>query len=433
MDILLEDVTLIPEPDVSKIVKKTNIVIEDNIITEISPNAKITDYEYKISGKSLIVLPPPINSHSHLPMTLLRGYSDNKPLFPWLQDIWKIEGKFDAQWIILGTKLACLEMIKNGTGGVADFYFHESRIGQVLQNAGIRGWLGAGVLPSAFVDQGGYKFQLEEFQRAITIARESPLLTASIAPHSQTTVEEETILKTADLAETHRVPIMIHASETREEVLKSEDKFKVPPVERLDQIGFFRENTQEILAHCTWITQREVEILGKHHATVAWCPVSSQKLAYGGVSPIPELNEVGACVALGTDGTASNNTLDLWREMREGVNVISAARWDPAIYPAEKVLENTNWSFRRKFLPETMLEVGNVADLVILNFESPHLRPIYNEISNIVYAMNGNDVHSLIVNGTLLMFNRKIMTLDEAEILDEVEKKVPELVNQQSQ
>lgn len=429
MDILLEDVTLIPEPDVSKIVKRTNIVIEDNIITEISPNAKTSEQEYKIDGKSLIVLPPPINSHSHLPMTLLRGYSDNKPLLPWLQDVWKIEGKFDSQWITLGTKLACLEMIKNGTGGVADFYFHESSIGRVLQNAGIRGWLGAGILPSAFVNQGGYEFQLEEFQRTIAIAKESPLLTASIAPHSQITVNEEIILKTADLAEKHKVPIMIHASETRQEVLDSEDKYKVPPVERLDQIGFFREENKEILAHCTWITQREVEILGKHHATVAWCPVSAQKLAYGGVTPIPELNEAGAYVALGTDGTASNNTLDLWREMREGVNVISAARWDPAIYPAEKVLENTNWSFRRNFLPETSIEVGNFADLVILNFQAPHLKPTFNAISNIVYAVNGNDVHSLIVNGNLLMLDRKILTLDEFKILDEVENKITDLIN----
>ena len=426
MDLLITDVSIIPKPDTTQIFQ-ADIVIEDNFISAITPNAQIPDPEFIISGKSLIALPPPINSHTHLPMTLLRGYSDNKTLMDWLQDIWEIEGKFDAKWIKIGTELACLEMIKAGTGGVADFYFHESKISSVLEEAGIRGWLGAGILPSAFVDQGGYEFQLAELNRVIDITKGSSLLNAAIAPHSQITVPEEVILKAADLAGSNQIPLMIHASETRKEVMDSEDKYGVPPVERLDQIGFFREETKEILAHCTWITQREVEILGKHQATVGWCPVSSQKLAYGGVTPIPELRTAGAHVALGTDGPASNNTLDLWREMREAVNVISASRWDPALYPAEQVLEDTCWSFRRKFHPESLIEVGNQADLVILDFQAPHLQPVHNIISNIVYASNGSDVHSLIVNGKLLMQERQILTLNESKILDETENKLGDL------
>jgi 5-methylthioadenosine/S-adenosylhomocysteine deaminase len=426
MDLLLRDVLLLPEPDVSTIIR-TNIAIEDTIISEISPKAQLPDPEITIDGKSLLVLPAAINSHSHLAMTLLRGYSDNKPLFPWLQDIWAVEGKFNAKWIELGSKLACLEMIKSGSGGVADFYFHESTIGKILVKAGLRGWLGAGILPSAYVDQGGYEFQLKEFKRSEDLSKESILLNAAIAPHSQFTVDEETILKAADLAETHNVPIMIHASETRDEVLNSEDKFGVPPVERLDQIGFFREGTNQILAHCTWITQREVEILGRNQAIVGWCPVSAQKLAYGGVTPIPELRKVGAVVALGTDGTASNNTLDMWREMREGINVISASRWNPALYPAEQMLEDACWSFRRKFIPESLVKVGNYADLVVLDFYKPHLRPVHNAISNIVYAVNGSDVHSLIINGAILMNNREVLSLNEYEILDEIEEKIGEL------
>ena len=426
MDLLLQDVMIISEPDTAQIIR-ANITIEDNIISAIAPNAQIPDPEFVIDGKSLVVLPPPINSHTHLPMTLLRGYSDNKTLMDWLQDIWEVEGKFDANWIELGSRLACLEMIKSGTGGAADFYFHESRIGIVLEEAGIRGWLGAGILPSAFVDQGGYEFQLSELKRVIEVAKKSSLLNASVAPHSQITVPEEVILKAADLAESYEIPLMIHASETRKEVMDSEDKYGVPPVERLDQIGFFREKTKEIVAHCTWITQREVEILGKHQATVGWCPVSAQKLAYGGVTPVPELRTAGAQVALGTDGTASNNTLDLWREMRESANVISAIRWDPALYPAEQVLEDTCWSFRRNFHSESLIKVNNQADLVILNFQAPHLQPMHNIISNIIYASNGSDVHSLIVNGKLLMHNRQVLTLNESKTLEETEIKLEQL------
>ncbi|PWI46953.1 hypothetical protein CEE45_14300 [Candidatus Heimdallarchaeota archaeon B3_Heim] len=428
MEILLKDIKLLVDPHEGVDQKRVNIVIEEDRITEISSNAQIPSPEYVIDGKALIVLPPSINSHTHLPMTLLRGYSDNKVLYEWLADIWAIEGKFDAKWIELGTKLACLEAIKAGTGGTFDFYFQESVIGRVLDQAGIRGWLGAGLLPSAFVDQGGLESQLKDFERVIEEVKTSSLLNAAIAPHSPTTVEEEHLLQARDLAAKHNIPISIHASETRKEVLDCEEKHGVPPVERLDQISFFQEGTKEVVAHCAWITQREVEILGKHHAMVAWCPTSAQKLAYAGVTPIPELRKAGAVVALGTDGTASNNTLDLWREMREGVNMVSFTRWDPAIYPAEEVLEDTHWSFRNYFLPESQIAVGNKADLVVVNFHSPHLQPIHNVVSNLVYAANGSDVHSLVVDGKLLMHERNVLSLDEKKILDEIETKVPDLI-----
>ncbi len=429
LDIQLENIHLLPDPSEEKIIK-TNLTIENGLISEISPTAKIPDPELKISGNGLIALPPPINSHTHLPMTLLRGISNNKELYAWLEeDIWPIEGKFNAYWCSLGTKLAALEMIKAGCGGAVDMYFHEYSIGNILHTAGLRGWLGAAILPSAFVDQGGYKFQLEEFMRTLNFAESSPLINAAIGPHSQTTVEEEIILKAADRAEEFNVPIMIHASETRKEVLHSEEVYGVPPVERLDQIGFFRPRTKQILAHCTWITQREVEILSKHKATVGWCPVSSQVLAYGGVTPIPELRQHGAIVSLGTDGTASNNTLDLWREMREAVNVISSSRWDPALYPAPNVLEDTCWSFRRHFIPESFILEGNKADIAVLDFNKPHLQPIHSYIANIVYSANGGDVHSLIVDGKVLMHERCVLSMDEVAILDEINQKMGELMS----
>ncbi len=429
MEILLKEITLISDPQEGFKHKQTNITIEDNRITQISPGAKLPSPEYVIEGKNLVVLPPAVNSHTHLPMTLLRGYSDNKVLYEWLADIWAIEGKFDAKWIDLGTKLACLEAIKAGSGGAFDFYFQETVIGKVIKHAGLRGWLGAGLLPSAFVNQGGLESQLKDFEQLLKDVKSSPLLNAAIAPHSPTTVEEEYLLQSKDLAAKHNIPISIHASETRKEVLDCEEKHGVPPVERLDQIGFFQEGTKEVVAHCAWITQREVEILGKHNAMVAWCPASAQKLAYGGVTPIPELRKAGAVVALGTDGTASNNTLDLFREMREAVNMVSFARWDPAIYPAEEVLEDTHWSFRKYFHPESLIKVGNYADLVVVDFNTPHLQPIHNIISSLVYAANGSDTHSLIVNGQLLMHERNVFTLDEKSILNEIESQIPELLN----
>ncbi|MHA1973167.1 MAG: amidohydrolase [Candidatus Hodarchaeales archaeon] len=426
MDLLLKNIILLQDTQLNKI-SSTNIVIQDGIITDIHKNANIPDPDLEIKGKKLVALPPPINSHTHLPMTLLRGISDDKVLEDWLQDIWKVESKLSAQMIKLGTELASLEMIKSGCAGSADHYFHQTIIGKVLEKAGLRGWLGATLLPEVFVEQGGIKEQLLEFERTRKLSKNSPLLTPVIAPHSPYTVDEETILQASEKASKYKIPIHIHISETREEVLKSEEKYGMPPVERLDRIKFFKEKLKTIMAHCTWITQREVEILGRYGATIAWCPVSSQKLAYGGVTPIPELREAGATVALGTDGTASNNTLDLWREMREGSNVISNDRWDPAVYTANQVLEDTCWSFRRKFCPESLIKVGNKADIVILDMSVPHLVPMHNIISNIVYAANGSDTHSLIVNGNPLMVNREVLTLNESNIIYKVEEQIHEL------
>jgi 5-methylthioadenosine/S-adenosylhomocysteine deaminase len=428
MDILLKDIILLNDPYQGKGQKKINITIEDNRISGIGSNAVLPSPEFIIEGESLVALPPAINSHTHLPMTLLRGYSDNKVLYEWLQDIWAVEGKFTADWIKLGTQLACLETIKAGTGGAMDMYFQENIIGHEIAKSGLRGWLGSALLSSAYVDQGGIDFQITEINNTVKTAATSSLLTACIGPHSPTTVEEEHLLLARDLAAKYEIPIMIHASETRKEVLDTEDRYGVPPVERLDQIGFFQDGTNEIVAHCAWITQREVEILGNHKATVAWCPVSAQKLSYSGVTPIPELRKAGAIVALGTDGPASNNTLDLFREMREAVNLISFERWDPALYPAEQVLEDTHWSFRREFLPESTIEVGNLADIAVIDFKKPHLQPVHNIVSNLVYAANGSDAHSLVVDGQLLMQDRVVLTLDEERILEDIEKKIPELI-----
>ncbi|WP_455141552.1 amidohydrolase [Candidatus Hodarchaeum mangrovi] len=429
MDILLKNIQLIQEPT-NPILEKVSIAVENGMISEISnsPSKRLLpDPDYLIEGKKLIALPPPINSHTHLPMTLLRGISDDKPLLEWLKDIWRVENKLTESLIELGTKLACLEMIQSGTGGVADNYFYQNIIGKVIHESGIRGWLGAALLPSKYVNQGGLEFQEEIFKKLLKLVKTSPLLTASIAPHSPFTVDEETILHAVELAIKEEIPIMIHASETREEVLKSEDKYGIPPIERLSRIGFFNEKPKAILAHCTWITQREVHILGENKVIIAWCPVSSQKLAYGGVTPVPELRSAGAYVSLGTDGTASNNTLDIWREMREATNVISADRWDPSIYSASNVLEDTCWTFRNVFKPNTFIKEGNVADISVLNFYTPHLIPVHNVISNIVYAANGSDCHSLIVNGQILMHNRQTLTLNQEKILEEVEERTSEL------
>lgn len=426
MDIIIENATIIEDALTSSIIKG-NIIIEDNKITDINKNSTIPDPEYKITGKHLVVLPPAINSHSHISMTLLRGYSDDKPLYDWLSDIWAVEEHFGEKFCVLGAKLGLIEMIKSGTGGVLDFYFNESKIAEFLKDYSFRGFLGCGVLSDEFVDQGGIEDMIIEAKKTITYCNDKELLYPVIAPHGTATVTEEDILRCVDIATKHSIPITIHTSETRDDVLKSEDKYGIPPIEWLQKIGFFNNSVPKVLAHCAWITQREVGIIGENNGFVAFCPTSCSKLAYGGVAPIPELHQSGATVAIGTDGPASNNTLDMFREIREASNLISHDRWDPAIYPASKVVHDAFFSFRKELLPDTLIQKEAIADLCILDFHKPHLTPTWNVISNLTYTCNGSDVNSMIINGDLVMHERKLLSINEEAILEEVHKGIKEL------
>ncbi|HKZ40231.1 MAG TPA: amidohydrolase [Candidatus Hodarchaeales archaeon] len=399
--------------------KRQNIAIQDSNIVEIGSDASLPAPEYTITGKNLLVTPALFNSHTHLPMTLLRGYSDDLQLFPWLQKVWKLEKHFSAESCAVGAELAFLEMIKGGTGGFVDFYFHEDHILEPAARSGLRGILGCGVIEGTFLEQGGAAWMLKVAEGlARKLDGSDSLIKVAVAPHAPHTCSKETIQRCLDLADKFSLPITIHLSETREDVINMQKKKGVPPIEWLDQeFNFFKE--RNVLAvHCVWIQQREIEILAAQNAAMAYCPVSAQKLAYGGLPPVPELLRAGVSVCLGTDGSASNNTLDMVREMREGLNFVSANRWNPALLSSGQMLEMASMTFRSRFFKQTALTPGSVADLSIFAFGKPHTWPIHNPISTLVYSANGSDAHSLIVNGNPLLLSGELQTINEEATLE---------------
>ncbi|MHA2103015.1 MAG: amidohydrolase [Candidatus Hodarchaeales archaeon] len=420
MDILLKNVSLI-----NKSPKPINIVIEDQNITSIDKNATIPSPEFTITGKHLYVSPALFNAHTHLPMTLLRGYSDDLQLFPWLQKIWSLEKHFTKDSCSIGAELAFLEMIKSGCGGFSEFYFNEDVILPKAIESGLRGVLGSGVIEGASLDQGGSDFMINDAEKLIKmIDSKSSIIKPAIAPHAPHTCSEETLQKCLDLSDKYNVMLTIHLSETREDVVNMQRSKGLPPIEWLDKQFSFFTNRDVLAIHCVWIQQREIEILAKHNVSVAYCAVSGQKLAYGGLAPVPEMIKSGISVSIGTDGAASNNTLDMVREMREASNLISHNRWDPGLITANQTLDLASRTFRKRFFKISSLVEGAPADLTIFDFSSPHTQPIHNPISTLVYSANGSNSHSLIVNGKLLMLDRVVQTLNEEKVIEKAGKEI---------
>ncbi len=414
-----------------KIYKNSSIIIEDNIITEIGKKTTLPAPEYEIDAKWKLVVPAFINAHTHTPMTLLRGYCDDRRLWDWLSEIWKAENYFDRTVCKIGAELAILEMIKNGIGLFADFYFHQDVVAEISVKAGLRAILGSTILGEEFVQQGGNEFLFEQAKKTIQLARTSELLLPAIAPHSPVTVPQEDLQKSLELAQKNNAFLMIHVSETRDDVLKSEDRYGKPPIEWLNSFGFLNYH-KTFFVHGVWITDREVRLLGEHRNGFVYCPVSAQKLAYGGVPPIPELLKNGVNVMLGTDGPASNNVLDILQEMKFASLLISFDRWDPSMITVKDIFQMASVTFRKSYLPNTGLQQYAFADMTLINFRKPHLYPIneHRILSHLVFSATGHDCTDLIINGKPIMIAKKPLTLNEEKIMDNAQNTWMQLEDQ---
>jgi len=407
-----------------------DIYIEDQEIIQISKKPLSVEAEYKIDGRKKLVLPGLINTHTHIPMTLLRGYGDDMILKNWLEEkIWPVEAKLDNKSIEIGTKLGLLEMIASGTTTYLDMYFFEDTIGNVTEKAGIRGFLGF-----ALIDFGTPEYSAEEFmsqcEQFVKKWKNNKLTQPVIAPHGTYTCGPETLQKSLEIAEKHNVLLHIHCSETREEVYDIQKKYGERPVGQLKKYGLLCEKM--LLAHCGWITKNEILDIKKGGAKVSHCPVSNMKIATGGYTPIPELLESDVPVSLGTDGAASNNVLDLFDTMKFCALVHKQHRWDPSILPAHTVFDFATIGGATCLGVEKeigSIEEGKKADLIMLDLNRPHLTPHHDFVSHLVYVARGSDVCTTIVNGKPLMLDNKFLTLDYEKTLDDAEKCAKELTS----
>jgi 5-methylthioadenosine/S-adenosylhomocysteine deaminase len=363
-------------------------------------------------------------------MTLFRGYGDDMLLKDWLaQCIWPVEAKLNKKSIESGTALGLLEMIASGTTSFLDMYFFEETIAQVTEKSGMRGFLGFALID---FDTPEYKAselfpQCEQFVKRW---KGNPLISPVIAPHSTYSCAPELLQKSVEIAMKYQIPLHTHCSETRDEVYEVEKRYGVRPVEHLKKNGFLCEGT--ILAHCGWITKNEILDMKNAGVTVSHCPVSNLKIATGGYAPIPELLDAHIPVGLGTDGAASNNTLDMVETMKFCALIHKNHRWDPTILPAQTVLDCATITGAACLGVQHSLgsiEEGKTADVIMIDMKKPHLTPLHDPLSHLVYAVRGPDVCTTIVNGEPLMLNREFLTIDYEKTMEQAQRCAQELTS----
>lgn len=429
MSILIKNSTILTQNTVRQQLHG-DVYIEDHRIVEVSEKPLSVEAEYKINGTNHLVLPGLLNTHTHIPMTLFRGYGDDMLLKDWLANcIWPVEVKLSKKAAASGTALGLLEMIASGTTSYLDMYFFEEEIAKVTEKIGMRGFLGF-----ALVDFDTPECPTKELftmcEQFVKRWRTHDCIHPVIAPHSTYSCNPETLQKSNDIATKYDVPLHTHCSETRDEVYEVEKKYGTRPVEHLKNLGLLHPKTS--LAHCGWITKNEILEMRAAGVSVAHCPVSNMKIATGGYAPIPELLDAQVSVGLGTDGAASNNTLDMFETMKFCALVHKNHRWDPTVLPAGTVLDlATIGGAACLGVQDTLgsIQEGKTADLIILDLKKPHFTPRYNLVSHLVYAARSSDVQTTIVHGKPLMLNREFLTIDYEKTLEDAEQCAQELIS----
>ena len=374
-----------------------------------------------IDATGKVVMPGLINTHTHAAMVMFRGLGNDLALMDWLQKyIFPAEAKtVSPEFVRIGTQLAVLEMIQSGTTTFADMYYFEEEVAKVTKAAGMRGVLGQTVIEFPVPDA---KTPADALKRTEAFAKQfdhDELITPSIAPHSVYTLDARTLSAVSALAKRLIIPIQIHLAETSAEIGMSQERHKMRPVAILDSLNFWAPTT--LGAHGVWINDDEIAVLKRHNVGISNNPESNMKLS-SGTAPVMKYRKADVSVGIGTDGAASNNDLDMFEAMRQAAFQQKLVTMDPtAITAAEAIEMGTLGGARALGRPQHLgsLEPGKLADIIIVGMSKPRQQPLFDPVSQIVYASRGDDVETTIVNGRVLMRDRKVLTLDESKVLSE--------------
>ncbi|MFA5861059.1 MAG: amidohydrolase [Candidatus Thermoplasmatota archaeon] len=411
--LLVKDATIVTQ-DAKRRVVRGDLRAEEGVITHVGPIAP-QHADVVIEAKGDILLPGLVNAHTHSPMTLLRGLGDDLPLEDWLRTrIWPAEKNLTRSDIEAGTDLALLEMTRTGTTAFADMYFYADATAECTKKAGLRGLI-AGTLVDFDTPEHKYGSLRDATRKFVQRWSGHPLISPAIAPHSTYTCSDETLDFARQLRDETGARIHTHCSETRFEVQDVLQKRGARPVGVLEKHDLLRD---AVLAHCGWVTKEEIQTLSRHAAHAVHCPVSNLKLATGGTMPFMEMLDAKLNVALGTDGAASNNTLDLIETAKFAALVQKQHRWDARAANAQQVLDAaTRGGARALHTGSGALEVGAPADLVLVSTRAPHMAPLHDPVSTLAYCANGADVRATIVAGRVLYLDGQHKTLDAERVI----------------
>ena len=398
-----------------------DIVIKDNKIVKIEKDTK-QEAKKVIDASGLVVMPGFVNCHNHAFMTLFRGYKDDMELMSWLKTVtWPVEGRLEREDVYYPCLLACIEMIKSGTTTFNDMYFFMDMCAKAVSDTKIRAMLGRCVMD--IKDENDYRVLeaislYEKYNNA-----ENGRIKVNIAPHALYTCNKEAIEVCKKLSKKYNIPFHIHLDETTTEHNDIMKKYGMTPTKLLDSYGIFDE-CNVILAHSVWCDEEDIKILKKIKGGIVHNPISNSKLA-SGIAPICKYIENGINVSLGTDGAGSTTTLDMFEEMRLCNYLQKVSTLNPTCINAYEVLKMATINGAKTLSLQDeigSLEVGKKADIILVDMKGAHVNPVNDICSNLVYSSNGADVLTTIVDGNILMENRKLLGIDEKKVIIECNK-----------
>jgi 5-methylthioadenosine/S-adenosylhomocysteine deaminase len=430
MNLLIKNITLVPMDGKSEVIENTNIYIENNKINYIGDLKEDKMVDRIIDGKNKVAMPGLINAHTHIGMSLLRNYADDLPLQQWLtQKIWPVEAKLKGEDVYWGSLLSIVEMIQSGTTAFCDMYFFMNEVGKGLEESGIRGVLTRGLIE----EQGKNEEKLKDTRNLYTNwnGKGNGRIKVMVAPHAPYTCSPAYLEQIIELANELNTGIHIHLSETKKEVEDSFKAFGKSPIKHVHDLGMFKLPT--IAAHCVHVDDEDIEVLRENNVSPVNNPSSNFKLA-SGFAPIDKMLKRGINIALGTDGSSSNNNLNMFEEIHLAAIVNKAVNMDAISVPAIDALKMATINGAKALLWDReigSIEVGKKADIILIDMDKPHLYPLHNVVSSLAYSAQGSDVDTVIVDGKIIMENREIKTLDVEKIMYNGEKTGKDLINRQ--
>ncbi len=416
-DIVITHATIVTMDAQHRILEDASIAITGERITAVG------DASYQapktIDAHGALVLPGLINAHTHMAMSFFRGLAEDRSLQDWLQKfIFPAEARnVTPDFVTWATRLSLLEMIRGGATTVADMYYFEEEVAQAVKQAGMRGVLGETIIGFPAPDNKTSAAAFAYTEKFLTHWKNDPLITPAVAPHSIYTCNEQLLKDSAALARAYHAPILMHLAEAPYEMEVSRREHGTSPVQYLDRIGVLGPDL--LGAHCVWVDHADIQTLAHYGVGCSYNPSSNMKSA-AGLMPAPEMLAAGIGVGIGTDGAASNNNQDMFREMDLAAKLQKFSRMDPTALPAEQTVAMATITGARALHIDRQtgsLEIGKKADMIIVDTTAPHATPMYDVYAQLVYALQNSDVRTTIINGKIVMEDRRLLTLDEAAIL----------------
>jgi len=418
-DLLIRNGTILTMNPQNSIFEKGLLGITADTIAYIGKGDKKGFHAKKvINANGGIILPGLINGHTHAAMTLYRGIADDLPLMEWLNNyIFPLESKTNADFVYAGSLLACAEMIMSGTTTFSDMYIFEAETARAAKAAGMRCVVGEVLYDFDSPNYGPVANGIRYTENLIERWQNDPLVSVAVEPHALFTCSPDLLQVANNLALEYQVPLITHLAETESESIQIQEKYGKSPVQHLLSLDILGSHL--IAAHCVQLDGDDIRILAEKGVKIIHNPESNMKLA-SGIAPVPEMLSRGITVGLGTDGPASNNDLDLFGEMSTAAKLHKLNTGDTTVMDAVTVLRMATIEGAKALGIDDItgsLEKGKKGDIIIVDINKPHLVPIYNPYSHLVYSARGSDVSHTIINGRLVMAERRILTMEVDELI----------------